>query len=66
MIKHVVASLNESDARKFFGRYIRNYKNPYLLDTEKKVRWANAISADEPTGSIPIWRLGDHCWFKPV
>jgi hypothetical protein len=38
-----------------------NWTEPYLLDTQSKVDWANANIAD---GYVP-WKLGDHCPFEP-
>lgn len=40
---------------------------PWLLDTNKKVTWANRIRG-KIGGDLmkqPEWKLGDHCWYRP-
>jgi hypothetical protein len=38
-----------------------NWSNPYILDTQAKVDWANHHITD---GYVP-WKLGDACPFEP-
>lgn len=35
------------------------YSNPWLLDLEEKVIWANEHSDRK-------WKLGEHCWLRPT
>ena len=42
-------------------RPVESHDAPYILDTAKKVEWANTYQ--DPT-AIP-WRLGDTIWYRP-
>lgn len=37
------------------------WEDPWVLDTPARVEWANRMK-----GGRYQWRLGDHCWYRPV
>ena len=44
------------------------FRKPYLLDTKRRVQWANAIRAKMDRKwpqRIGYFKLGDFVWFKP-
>ena len=42
-----------------------SHSRPWLLDTEKKVKFANMIrmKIGGELLNYPPWKLGDHCWY---
>jgi hypothetical protein len=39
------------------------HREPYLLDTQDKVQWANEVAG---TALLRPWRVGDHCNYRPT
>lgn len=42
------------------------FREPWLLDTQEKVAWANDIAPECRGWMVRTWKLGDHCWYRPA
>lgn len=42
------------------------YDDPWLLDTPEKVEWALDIWRNHHFYGKAPWKLGDHCWYRPL